>query len=287
MLTFPFVENLMSCFSQLCNKKILLNLYLSIVYRILNCLLTITNSFLFRTSTFKPNDPINSLGSLTLLFLCLMMADTSLPKYENNPAIFDLQIWSHNINGSHLERIDSTLEEALKNDIHVVCLQETKMKKEEEDTFNFEEIHRFFYVKVDNLNKEERVRKRDNKRTSSVNQLVRAPQQNPPGSEGILITVRRRHKDGPPLWPTTFHTHPSHRIITAVVSLSDNHAVIIHNLYAPNLYSKSKAFYEQLMTHNARVKGTIPAQKLTIIFAGDFNATIEEADTKLYDGGSI
>jgi len=95
--------------------------------------------------------------------------------------------------------------EAWDDNTHVILLQETKMSKEDEWKFKHAGIHGYFVVEVDNLNREERIAKRDCKRRESAQDLVRAPQDNVAGSEGLLIAVRRKGQHEPPVWETTFH----------------------------------------------------------------------------------
>jgi len=78
-----------------------------------------------------------------------------------------------------------------------------------------------------------------------------APQENIAGSEGLLIGVRA--KNGIPLWPTFFHKHRSHRVLTTVIYTGERTAFIIHNVYCPNKGSEHREFMKELQVHSADI----------------------------------
>jgi len=97
----------------------------------------------------------------------------------------EIKIWSQNINGRSKEKTRVITAEAIERKIDIVMLQETKMKQEEEAEFKSEYIHREYLVETDNLNAEERTRKRDENSMSRYQS--HAPQENIAGSEGLLF----------------------------------------------------------------------------------------------------
>lgn len=242
------------------------------------------------SKTQQPENAINPtkipIGPFLLTTFFLMVTDIPT-KYQCNQTEDDLTIWSHNINGSHQEKIDSTIQEALENNIQILCLQETKMREEDEKQFQFSTAHHHYVLKVDNLNLQERILKRDKNLSQSSDTNVRAPQNNPPGSEGLLIGIRRKHKNGPPCLDTQFWPHPSHRFLSASICLQNNKIIIIHNCYAPNSTSSYPAFLQQLTEHDQSIRAKITAQEIFSIFIGDFNATFELSDTTNNSKSSI
>jgi len=93
-----------------------------------------------------------------------------------------VSIYSQNINGSHQSKIQSVSEEAKAKKYDIILLQETKMKKEEEQAFKFHTANHDFLMVLDNL--------------------VRAPQQEIGGSEGLHVRMVRIKNSSPNLRTT-------------------------------------------------------------------------------------
>jgi len=153
-----------------------------------------------------------------------------------------VSIYSQNINGSHQSKIQSVSEEAKAKKYDIILLQETKMKKEEEQAFKFHTANHFLMV-LDNLS------------------LVRAPQQEIGGSEGLLIGIRKDQTTGAPIWQTTVITHPSHRVLSC-----EN--------------GKNKEFFTELENHIESTNNLVRGKNILSVIAGDFNATVDKGDDR-------
>jgi len=145
--------------------------------------------------------------------------------------------------------------EALTQGIDFILLQETKMKKEEEQAFNFNKIHENYLVEVDNLSLQERIEKRNHKQREGEQDPVRAPQANVVGSEG---------QNGPQPFSST---HP-----------------IGSSRLPPNY--KTKSPWSSTTYMPPMKQRHMPCLCTTkVIIAGDFNATITRADHVNFSGG--
>jgi len=137
----------------------------------------------------------------------------SFTAQAQDPSALEIKVMSHNINGGHQDKIPCTTKQAMRMQIDIIALQETKMKQEEENQFKYNEIHKAYTVMVDNLNEEERIQKRDNNISSG--EILRKPQSRIKGSEGLLLAIRKSGNS--PKWPTTFHKNPNHRVLSECI----------------------------------------------------------------------
>ena len=185
-----------------------------------------------------------------------------------------LRIVFQNINGKFNENVNDISYQIHKAQADVVCLQETKIKEEEEQFVNLKNVSKEFIIKMSNLSLLDRQDKLNKNGKEVTNKVV--------GSEGLLTMVNKKWQNN-----LLFKVHPNKRIISTIINNEPKNIWVIHNIYAPNKCNENEAFLKDLTEWNNSIKLQFPKMRKNIIFIGDFNATMEKSEFIRYGATTI